>query len=60
VATELATHLREGIRQAAESQVASIEALQPGDIADAVAFIVSRDGRVAVNEFLVRPAEQTW
>ncbi|HEX3493153.1 MAG TPA: SDR family NAD(P)-dependent oxidoreductase [Streptosporangiaceae bacterium] len=60
VATELATHLREGIRQAAESQVASIEALEPGDIADAVAFIVSRDRRVAVNEFLVRAADQTW
>jgi NADP-dependent 3-hydroxy acid dehydrogenase YdfG len=34
--------------------------LQAGDIADAVMFIVTRDRRVAVNEILVRAAEQTW
>jgi NADP-dependent 3-hydroxy acid dehydrogenase YdfG len=32
----------------------------PDDIAEAVAFIVTRDRRVAVNEILVRSAEQTW
>jgi NADP-dependent 3-hydroxy acid dehydrogenase YdfG len=60
VDTELASHLRSGIRQAAQDQVGSIEPLQPDDIADAVAYIVTRDRRVAVNEMLVRAGEQTW
>jgi NADP-dependent 3-hydroxy acid dehydrogenase YdfG len=60
VDTELITHLREDIRQAASSQTAKIEPLRPDDIADTVAYIVTRDRRVAVNEILVRPAEQTW
>jgi NADP-dependent 3-hydroxy acid dehydrogenase YdfG len=60
VDTELTTHLREDIREAARSQTASIEPLRPDDIADTVAYIVTRDRRVAVNEILVRAAEQTW
>jgi len=60
VDTELASHLREGIRQAFRSQIASIELLQPEDIADAVAYIVTRARRVAVNEMLVRAGEQDW
>ena len=60
VDTELASHLRDDIRQAAASQTASIEPLQPEDIADAVAYIVTRDRRVAVNEMLVRAGEQDW
>ena len=60
VDTELASHLRSGIRQAAQSQIDSIEPLRPDDIADAVAYIVTRDRRVAVNEMLVRAGDQTW
>jgi NADP-dependent 3-hydroxy acid dehydrogenase YdfG len=60
VDTELASHLRSSIRQAAQSQIESIEPLRPEDIADAVAYIVTRDRRVAINELLVRAAEQTW
>ena len=60
VDTELVSHLRDGVRQAAKSQVESIEAMRPEDIADAVSYIVTRDRRVAVNEILVRAAEQTW
>jgi NADP-dependent 3-hydroxy acid dehydrogenase YdfG len=60
VDTELVTHLRDDIRQAARTQTESIEPLHPEDIADAVAYIVTRDRRVAVNEMLVRAAEQTW
>ena len=60
VDTELVTHLREDIAAAARRQTAAIEALSPDDIADAVAYIVTRDRRVAVNEMLVRAAEQTW
>jgi NADP-dependent 3-hydroxy acid dehydrogenase YdfG len=60
VATELATHLRPEIREAAQRQTEDIEPLRPEDIADAVAWIVTRDRRVAVNEILVRAGEQTW
>jgi NADP-dependent 3-hydroxy acid dehydrogenase YdfG len=60
VDTELVSHLRPGVRAAVTSQVESIEALRPDDIADAVAYIVTRDRRVAVNEILVRAAEQDW
>jgi NADP-dependent 3-hydroxy acid dehydrogenase YdfG len=60
VDTELVEHLREDVRQAAQSQVGSIEAPRPEDIADAVTYIVTRDRRVAVNEMLVRAAQQTW
>jgi NADP-dependent 3-hydroxy acid dehydrogenase YdfG len=48
------------IRRAAQDQIESIEPLRPEDIADAVAYIVTRDRRVAVNEVLVRAGEQTW
>jgi NADP-dependent 3-hydroxy acid dehydrogenase YdfG len=60
VDTELTKYLRTGIREAAQNQVSTIEALRPEDIADAVAYIVTRDRRVAVNEMLVRASEQTW
>jgi len=60
VDTELVCHLREDVHRAAQSQVASIEPLRPEDIADAVAYILTRDRRVAVNEMLVRAAEQSW
>jgi NADP-dependent 3-hydroxy acid dehydrogenase YdfG len=32
--------------------------MQPQDIADVIAFAVSRPRRVALNEILVRPASQ--
>src|SRR4051812_1610362 len=60
VDTELVSHNSEAVRQAAERQVSAIEALQPADIADAVAYMVTRPRRVAVNELLVRASEQTW
>jgi NADP-dependent 3-hydroxy acid dehydrogenase YdfG len=60
VDTELVSHVREDIRAAARSQVASIEPLRPEDVADAVVHVITRDRRVAVNELLVRAAEQTW
>ncbi len=60
VDTELATHVRDGVREAIGRQTAEVELLQPQDIADAIAYIVTRDRRVAVNEMLVRASEQTW
>ncbi|MGZ4293305.1 MAG: SDR family NAD(P)-dependent oxidoreductase [Solirubrobacteraceae bacterium] len=60
VDTELVSHVREDVRDAARQAVESIDPLHPEDIADAVSYIVTRDRRVAVNEMLVRAAEQTW
>jgi NADP-dependent 3-hydroxy acid dehydrogenase YdfG len=60
VDTELISHVRDGVREAAAQQVEGVQMLQPQDIADAVAHMVTRDRRVAVNEMLVRAAEQTW
>ncbi|MFG1871449.1 SDR family NAD(P)-dependent oxidoreductase [Micromonospora arborensis] len=60
VDTELASHVRDGIREAIVRQTEGLELLEPEDIADAVSYIVTRDRRVAVNEILVRAAEQTW
>jgi NADP-dependent 3-hydroxy acid dehydrogenase YdfG len=60
VDTELGSHVREGLRDAIDRQLDGMEKLRPGDIADAIAYIVTRDRRVAVNEMLVRAGEQTW
>jgi len=58
VATELASHLRPEVREQAMRRFAGIERLEAEDIADAIAYIVTRPRRVAVNELLVRPTEQ--
>ncbi|WP_042372664.1 SDR family NAD(P)-dependent oxidoreductase [Streptacidiphilus neutrinimicus] len=60
VATELSSHLRDGVREAIERQVEGLELLRPEDVADAVAYMVTRDRRVAVNEMLVRASDQSW
>ncbi|WP_350277872.1 SDR family NAD(P)-dependent oxidoreductase [Kribbella sp. HUAS MG21] len=44
----------------AARRVSDIEPLRPEDVADAIGYIVSRDRRVAVNEMLIRAAEQSW
>jgi NADP-dependent 3-hydroxy acid dehydrogenase YdfG len=60
VDTELISHVRTGIREAIETQLATIERLAPEDIADAVTWMTTRPPRVAVNELLVRAGAQTW
>ena len=60
VATELASHTRDELREGIVRMTESIELLRPEDIADAVLYMVTRDRRVAVNELLVRAGEQTW
>ncbi len=60
VDTELVNHLGDAIREAARQQLSGVEPLQPGDVADAIAYIVTRARRIAVNEILVRAGEQTW
>jgi NADP-dependent 3-hydroxy acid dehydrogenase YdfG len=60
VDTELGTHVRAELQEAIERQTQGMEKLRPEDIADAVAYVVTRDRRVAVNEMLVRASAQTW
>jgi NADP-dependent 3-hydroxy acid dehydrogenase YdfG len=60
VDTELIDHVSDAVRAAARRQVAAIEPLRPEDIADSVAYMVTRGRRVAVNEMLVRASDQTW
>ncbi len=59
VATELADHItHEESRKGAEDFVAST-AIRPEDIADVIAFAVSRPQSVSLSEILVRPTAQT-
>jgi NADP-dependent 3-hydroxy acid dehydrogenase YdfG len=58
VDTELPDHIRDEIRDEMMSRLANIERLESEDIADAIAYIVTRPRRVAINELLIRPTEQ--
>ena len=60
VQTEITNNLPEADRTAIEARSPGMVKLEAADIADAVTYIVTRDRRVAVNEILVRAAEQTW
>ncbi len=58
VATELQTHLRDGIREQSMARFEGLDMLQAEDIADAIAYVVTRPRHVAINEVLVRPTQQ--
>lgn len=58
VATELATHLRPEVLKGMMATFDSVEMLRSEDIAESIAFTVTRPRRMAVNEVLVRPTEQ--
>jgi NADP-dependent 3-hydroxy acid dehydrogenase YdfG len=60
VKTELGDHIREELREWAKQRSAGIERLEAEDIADAIAYVVTRPRRMAVNEVLVRPTEQEF
>jgi NADP-dependent 3-hydroxy acid dehydrogenase YdfG len=55
-ATELASHNRPEVLAAIRNQFG--QRMEAGDIADAIAYIVTRPRHVAVNEMLIRPTEQ--
>ncbi len=58
VDTELPSHNRAEILELMNARFGGIERLQADDIADAIAYIVTRPRHVAINEVLVRPTEQ--
>jgi NADP-dependent 3-hydroxy acid dehydrogenase YdfG len=58
VATELASHNRPEVQAQMNARFGDIETLESEDIADAIAYIVTRPRHVAINEILVRPTEQ--
>jgi len=58
VETELRSHNRPEVQEQIAQRFGDIEHLQAPDIADAIAYIVTRPRHVAVNELLVRPTEQ--
>ena len=60
VDTEISSHLPPQSRAEFQSRTADMVKLRPEDIADAVCYMVTRDRRVAVNQMLIRAAEQTW
>lgn len=60
VSTELASHMRDEVQQAAMSRFEGIEFLHPEDISEAIEYLVTRPRRVAVNEIMVRPTDQDF
>jgi NADP-dependent 3-hydroxy acid dehydrogenase YdfG len=58
VDTELAGHNRPEVLHGLAKRFADMERLEAQDIADAIAYVVTRPRHVAVNEILIRPTEQ--
>jgi NADP-dependent 3-hydroxy acid dehydrogenase YdfG len=60
VDTEISDHLPQEAKAAMDERTAGMTKLRSEDVADAVHYMVTRDRHVAVNQILVRAAEQTW
>ena len=58
VATELVSHNRPEIQEAARQRFHGVERMQSEDIADAVRYIVTRRWNVVINEILIRQTQQ--
>jgi NADP-dependent 3-hydroxy acid dehydrogenase YdfG len=58
VSTELSSHNRPEIREQISKRFGEVERLEAPDIADAIAYIVTRPRHTAINELLIRPTEQ--
>jgi NADP-dependent 3-hydroxy acid dehydrogenase YdfG len=58
VVTELTDHLRDEVKEATAKRFADMERMEAVDIAETIAFVVTRPRRVAINEVLIRPTEQ--
>jgi NADP-dependent 3-hydroxy acid dehydrogenase YdfG len=58
VDTELQSHNRPEIEEQIRSRFTEMDILRSEDIADAIAYVVTRPRHVAVNEVLIRPTQQ--
>ncbi len=58
VDTELSDHIRDGVREQTRERFADMQMLEAADIADAIAYAVTRPWHVSLNEILIRPTEQ--
>jgi NADP-dependent 3-hydroxy acid dehydrogenase YdfG len=58
VSTELAGHNRPEVLSTLRASLGDVERMEAGDIADAIAYTVTRPRHVALNEILIRPTEQ--
>src|SRR3954454_10357457 len=58
VATELSDHIRDGVREQVRERFAGMTMLEAADVADAIAYAVTRPWHVCLNEILIRPTEQ--
>jgi NADP-dependent 3-hydroxy acid dehydrogenase YdfG len=58
VDTELSDHIRDGVREQVRKRFADMKMLEAVDIADAIAYAVTRPAHVSLNEVLIRPTEQ--
>ena len=59
VDTELTDHIRDGVREQVRDRFTDMKTLEAIDVADAIAFAVTRPWHVCLNEILIRPTEQT-
>ncbi len=58
VDTELTDHIREGVREQVRERFTDVRVLDAADVADAIAYAVTRPWHVSLNEVLIRPTEQ--
>jgi NADP-dependent 3-hydroxy acid dehydrogenase YdfG len=58
VDTELSDHIRDGVREQTRERFADLHMLEAADVADAIAYAVTRPWHVSLNEILIRPTEQ--
>jgi NADP-dependent 3-hydroxy acid dehydrogenase YdfG len=58
VDTELSDHIRDGIREQVRERFAEIKSLEADDVAETIAYAVTRPWHVSLNEILIRPTEQ--
>lgn len=59
VATELLSHNSEDVQAMAAKRIGGVTPLEAEDIAAGILYAVTQPDRVAVNEILIRPAQQT-
>ena len=58
VETELVSHNRPEVQERLRERLGTVELLRAHDIAQTIAFVVTRPRHVALNEVLIRPTEQ--